>query len=150
MDRRSVLDVLERVLDASKVALLATVGEDGRPNVRWMTPTLVRGRERAVYAVTSPNFAKARQVAANPNVEWMVQTKSLDEIINVRGEMMIVDNPAAKAEVLEAIGGRLGTFWKLNRDESSLVVLETRIDSIVHFNPLTGERQTFDLGENDG
>jgi len=150
MDNRSMLDALERVLSNSKVAVLATAGEDGRPSVRWMTPALVRGREGYIYAVTSPSFAKAREVGANANVQWMLQTKSLNEILNVSGEMQIVDNPAAKAEVLEALGGNLGTFWKVNPDETNLVVLETRITAATLFSPLTGDRQTYTVGENDG
>jgi pyridoxamine 5'-phosphate oxidase len=145
-----MLDALERVLSNSKVAVLATTGEDSRPSMRWMTPALVRGREGFIYAVTSPAFAKARAVDANPYVEWMLQTKSLNEILTIQGEMTIIDNPAAKAEVLEALGGNLGTFWKVNTDESSLVVLETQIVSATLFNPISGERQSYTVGENDG
>ena len=149
MDNRSMLDALERMLDGSKVAVLATVGEDGCPTVRWMTPAVVRGRDGYLYAVTSPSFAKARHVKENMNVTWMLQTKSLNEILNICGEMSIIDNPAAKAEVLEALGGNLGTFWKVNPDESSLVVLETRITSATLFHPLSGEKDDFTSGEND-
>jgi len=150
MDNRAMLDALERVLDNSKVAVLATAGKDGRPSVRWMTPALVRGRDGFIYAVTSPAFAKAREVSDNAQVEWMLQTKSLSEILTIQGEMTIIDNPAAKAEVLEALGGNLGTFWKVNPDESSLVVLETRISSATLFNPLTGDKKSFTVGGNDG
>jgi pyridoxamine 5'-phosphate oxidase len=140
MDSRAMLNVLERVLEGSRIAILATVDDEGRPHARWMTPALVRGREGFLYAVTSPEFSKAAQAAANPSVEWLVQTKGLDQILTVRGAMSVVDNAAAKAEVLEAIGGNLGTFWKMNPDQSKLVVLETRIDEIVHLKPTTGEK----------
>ena len=150
MDNRTMLDALERVLSNSKVAVLATASKDGRPSMRWMTPALVRGREGVIYAVTSPAFAKAREVSDNAHVEWMLQTKSLSEILTIQGEMTIIDNPAAKAEVLEALGGNLGTFWKVNPDESSLVVLETRITSATLFNPLNGDKESFTVGENDG
>jgi len=140
MDTRSMLAVLDRILDDSKVAVLATVDNEGRPRMRWMTPATKRGREGALYAVTAPEFAKVVEVTRHPQVEWMFQSKTLDEIVTVRGSMQVLDHPRTKAEVLEAIGGNLGIFWRINHDASDLVVLETTIEEIVYFKPLTGER----------
>ncbi|MFW6231700.1 MAG: pyridoxamine 5'-phosphate oxidase family protein, partial [Spirochaetota bacterium] len=103
MDSRSMLDALERVLEDSKIAILATVDPDGSPHMRWMTPAVVRGRDGFLYAVTSPEFEKTTQIDGNPRVEWMVQSKSLDEIVTTRGTMGVIDNPSVKAEVLEAM-----------------------------------------------
>lgn len=114
--------------------------------MRWMTPAVVRGRDGFLYAVTSPDFEKAREVEANAQVEWMIQSKSLNEIIQVSGSMAIIDNPSAKAEVLEAIGGHLGTFWKLNPDESKMVVLETAIEQIKQTKPVSGEKNVVTIG----
>ncbi len=150
MDSRSMLDALERVLERSRVAVLATVDPEGRPHMRWMTPGVVRGRDRFLYAVTSPDFRKAQELRGNGAVEWMVQSKSLDEIVTIRGTMRILDNPSVKAEVLEAIGGHLATFWKINPDESKMVVLETAMDEIWYSKPTTGERHTITLEGSDG
>ncbi len=141
-----MLNAMERVLEVSRIAILATVDADGRPHVRWMTPTVVRGRDGFLYAVTSPDFHKAAEAEENPAVEWLIQTKSLDEILTVRGQISVVDDAAAKAEVLEAIGGNLGVFWKMNPDESKLVVLETEIDEIVQLKPMTGHRTLTRIG----
>ncbi|MCK4514637.1 MAG: pyridoxamine 5'-phosphate oxidase family protein [Spirochaetaceae bacterium] len=145
-----MLNAMERVLEVSRIAILATVDADGRPRVRWMTPAVVRGRDGFLYAVTSPDFHKVAEAEGNPAVEWLIQTKSLDEILTVRGWMSVVDDAAAKAEVLEAIGGNLGVFWKMNPDESKLVVLETEIDEIVQLKPMTGERTVARIGGSDG
>ena len=150
MDLRSMLDSVERLLGGSKIAVLATVDEDGRPRMRWMTPGLIRGRDGYLYAVTSPEFAKAAQISGSPKVEWMIQSKSLDEIINVKGYIHVIDNPSVKAEVLEAIGGHLGTFWKLNPDESKMVVLETVVETITHFKPVSGQRTEITVGDANG
>ena len=150
VDTRAMFSAMEQVLEKSRIAVLATVDADGRPHLRWMTPAVVRGREGFLYSVTSPDFHKAIEAAANPSVEWLIQTKSLDEVMTVRGRMSIVDNAASKAEVLEAIGGNLGVFWKLNPDESKLVVLETAIDEIVRLRPTTGERTAVKIGGSDG
>jgi general stress protein 26 len=150
MDSRSMLDALERVLEASKIAVLATVDPDGAPHMRWMTPAVVRGREGFLYAVTSPEFEKTGQIDGNPRVQWMLQSKSLDEIVTTRGTMGIIDNPSVKAEVLEAIGGHLSTFWKMNPDESKMVVLETILEDIKYVKPVTGERHEIKLGGGNG
>jgi general stress protein 26 len=150
VETRLMLDAMERVLEKSRIAILATVDADGRPHARWMTPTAVKGREGFLYAVTSPDFQKAAEAAGNPAVEWLIQTRSLDEIVTVRGQMSVVDDAAAKAEVLEAIGGNLGVFWKMNPDESKLVVLETAIDEIVRLKPMSGERSATMIGGSDG
>lgn len=141
-----MLDAMERVLEKSGIAILATVDSDGKPHVRWMTPAVVRGRDGCLYAVTSPDFHKATEADGNPAVEWLIQTKSLDEIVTVRGRMSVVDEAAAKAEVLEAIGGKLGVFWKMNPDESKLVVLETAIEEILLLKPTSGKRSSARFG----
>jgi general stress protein 26 len=150
MDSRSMLDALERVLEKSRIAVLATVDPDGCPHMRWMTPAVVRGREGFLYAVTSPDFNKTREVDGNPKVQWMLQSKSLDEIVTACGTMEIIDNPSVKAEVLEAIGGHLSTFWKMNPDESQMVVLETALERIAYVRPTSGERHEIKLGGGNG
>ncbi|MCF7929598.1 MAG: pyridoxamine 5'-phosphate oxidase family protein [Spirochaetales bacterium] len=140
MEIREALDTLGRLLDESKTAVLATVDKEGKPRMRWMTPSLVDGQEGSVFAVTSPKFQKAVQVSGSPDVEWMIQSRSLNEVMNVRGKMEIIDNPSFKSEVIQSIGGNLQVFWRVNKDASALVVLETRIEELVYFRPLDGER----------
>jgi general stress protein 26 len=139
MDKNSMFAALDRILDKSKAAVLASVDQEGKPHVRWMTPVTIRGRDGFLYSVTSPGFEKAMQVASHPQVEWMLQSKSLDEIVTVRGTIQVLDNPRTKAEILESIGGNLEVFWRVNQDQSELVVLETIIEEILYFKPLTGE-----------
>ena len=147
MDKRSMLSVMERVLENAKVGILATVATDGKPRMRWMTPAVVRGREGFLYAVTSPKFGKAAQLDKNPHVEWMLQTKQLDEVVTVNGTVQIIDSPSTKADIQEAIGGNLGVFWKLNSDPGDLIVLETIIEEITYFKPISGEKAVVRLDE---
>lgn len=135
MDQKSMLNTLDRLLEEAKVAILANMAGDGFPGIRWMSPSLVRGREGYLYAITSPEFAKIQALENKPKVMWMVQTKSLDEIISIKGTMEVISNPSLQAIVQEAIGGKLGSFWKLNKDMSKVVILETRIESMEYFKP---------------
>ncbi len=135
-----MLDVLERILEKSHVAVLSTVDGDGRPRSRWMTPAVVRGRRGFLYTVSAPHFEKIEQIQKNSSVSWLLQTRALDEVLEVVGKARIIDNPALKSEVLEAIGGHLTTFWRVNPDETELIVIETVIDELTYLEPMKGEK----------
>lgn len=150
MDSKSILGTLERVIEGSKIAILATSDENGQPHMRWMTPAVLQGREGSLFAVTSPEFAKAEQISQNPKVEWMVQSKPLDEVVRARGTMTMIDNPAVKAMVLEEVGGQLSTFWKANPDPSNVIILETVLEEITYEKPISGERTDVRLGGENG
>jgi pyridoxamine 5'-phosphate oxidase len=129
------------ILNEAHTAVLATTDENGRPRMRWMTPAMIRGRSGAVFAVTSPGFTKVHQLAEHPDVEWLFQTPILDTIVTVRGKINVVDNPSLLAEVLEALGPYMRSFWKLKGEERDLVVLETIIEEAVYYKPVKGLKE---------
>ncbi|AHC15543.1 pyridoxamine 5'-phosphate oxidase family protein [Salinispira pacifica] len=141
MDDKQMMNILDRLLEEEKVAMLANVDEDGKPALRWMTPGLVRGQEGRIYAVTSPKFSKVAQLKKNRYVSWMIQKKDLSEILTIRGRVELLDNPSLRSMVMEAIGPKLATFWKLNDDETDVVILETVIKEIEYYVPATGTRE---------
>ena len=140
MESKEMLNLLERILERSYVAVMSTVDEAGTPRSRWMTPTTVRGREGFLYTVTAPHFDKVEQLKKNSVVSWLLQSKALDEVLEVTGKAQIIDNPALKSEVLEAIGGHLTTFWRVNPDETELVVVETVIEEMTYQEPMKGTK----------
>jgi general stress protein 26 len=146
MKSQELLERISTILDAHGTGLLATTDAEGAPHVRWLTPAVLRDRPGAIYAITGPRFAKVAQVRARPRVEWMFQVPSLLEIITVRGAMSVVDNPSLRSEVLEAVGPRLGTFWKLAKDGRDLAVLETVIEEATHYLPMEGRKTAVRFG----
>ena len=140
MTKQELLARLTAILEEAKTGLLATVDAEGRPRMRWMTPALLPGRAGALFALTSPGFAKTAQISGQPCVEWMFQSPSLTEIVTLRGRINLLDNPSIRSEVLEVVGPRLRAFWKLNEDERDLLVLETVLEEASHYLPLTGEK----------
>ena len=141
MDQAGAIAALERLVETTNLAILANIDQEGNPRMRWMTPALLRGQQGSLYAITSPKFDKSSQLEKNDRVEWLFQTKALDEIMRVRGRVVLVDNPSLKADVVEALGGRLTVFWRVNPEASELIVLETVIDTIIYYRPTAGERQ---------
>ena len=140
MNSNAMLDVMERILESSHVGVMITVDSEGRPRSRWMTPAVVRGRRGFLYTVTAPHFEKVEQLKKNSAVSWMLQSKALDEVVEVVGKGQVIDNPSLKSEVLEAIGGHLTTFWRVNPDERELIVVETVIEEMTYFEPLKGKK----------
>ena len=140
MDSREVMNRVGAIIETHGTGLLATVDQEGNPHLRWLTPTMLRERPGAIYAITAPSFAKVLQIRTHPRVEWMFQTPTLDEVINIRGAINVVENPSLRAEVLEVLGPRLSTFWKLAHDARDLVVLETVVEEATRFLPMVGRK----------
>ena len=148
MTKTDILGAVDAIIEEAQVGVLATVGPDGRPAMRWMTPTTVRGRPGYLYALTSPLFRKMRHLENQDAVEWMFQTPELNRIVSVRGRISVIDNPQLKSEVLESIGRRLEVFWRVN-DKMEFIVLETAIEEVSVFQPMKQTRDSVVLDEED-
>ena len=141
MKKHEILNTIEKLIDESKVGVMASICKDGKPHVRWMTPTTLKGRPGVIFAVTAPGTCKTEHISENPDVEWMFQNKTLNEIVQVRGRVNLLENPSIKAEVMQILGKRLQVFWKIN-EETDFVVLETVIEEAEYFHPIKGIKET--------
>lgn len=145
MTIQEMMNKIDAVLEDSKAGVLATVDADGRPHARWMTPVVLPQWPDSIFAVTSPHFPKVLQLDTNNKVEWLIQTRALDQVINVRGGMNVLDNPSVKAQVMEAIGRKLVVFWKINQERTDFVILETIIDEACWNAPMKGLKEVVDF-----
>jgi pyridoxamine 5'-phosphate oxidase len=144
MTEQELMQIAQRILEDVKTAVLATNDSDGRPHMRWMTPTVLRGRPGLLYALTAPGFAKVVQLGGNPSAEWMIQSRSLSEVVHLRGRINVVDNPSLKAELLEQLGPSLHAFWKACT-APDCVVLEMVPEQGVYHVPMKGVKETIDF-----
>ncbi|MBN1397582.1 MAG: pyridoxamine 5'-phosphate oxidase family protein [Bacteroidetes bacterium] len=141
MTKKEIILKIDELLDNSNCAILSTVSSDIKPCLRWMYPTIFPDMEQAIYAITSADFLKVEDLKKNPSASWMFQTKELNEIINVSGKINIIDNPSLKSMIIEKIGSKLHAFWKLKKESSDYIALETIIEYAVYFNPMEGEKE---------
>lgn len=132
----SVVAKIQELLDEVHVGIMASIDDAGIPCMRWMTPVFVSRLPGALYAVTSRESRKARQIEANPKVTWIFQSKSLDRVATISGRARLVKDPSLSAEVLEAIGPRLEVLWTYMGDPKKLMIMETVIDSVSWMKPL--------------
>ncbi len=136
-------EILERALaliGGGSPALFTTVGEAGYPHSRWMVPCALPRLKGRIFAVTARGFPKTAEVEADPRVSWVFQAADFSEVTTIRGRARVVDDPSFAAEVVKAIGPNLSVFWRLNKDPSSIRVIETEIESASILLPLRAER----------
>ena len=141
MEKGELLNILEKIIDEEKTAILATVGDDGRPRMRWVSPVMIPGRRGAIYMVASENSVKVKQALSNPHAQWLFQTRALHRIVTVDGSINVVNNPSLRSEVLEVVSPRLRAFWKINMEERDLMVLETIIERASYYVPMKGRKE---------
>jgi general stress protein 26 len=141
MEKGELLNILEKIIDEEKTAILATVGDDGRPRMRWVSPVMIPGRRGAIYMVASENSVKVKQALSNPHAQWLFQTRALHRIVTVDGSINVVNNPSLRSEVLEVVSPRLRAFWKINMEERDLMVLETIIERAIYYVPMKGRKE---------
>ena len=142
MTENQLINLIRVLIDDSKTGLLIT-GTESSPDARWMTPSIIDSRPGKLYAVTSKRFAKIGQLEKNPNTTWMLQSRLLDKIAKIKGKTSIIDDASLMQEVLDHVMNRLSVFWKINQDETSLIILETHIESADIFYPLKGEKYKY-------
>ena len=140
MTAHEFMEKFRLMLEDTQSGILATTDPEGYPNLRYMTPTLVPGKDGLLYAVTAQHFPKVTDIAKNSRVSWLFTSARTREVYSLRGLIRLIDNPRFKSEILEQLGKGLETFWKLNEDPSLLVCLETVLESAEYFNPKTAEK----------
>lgn len=145
MDQREFINKIDQILENSKTGILTTVDAKGRPYSRWMTPVVLKSVGPAVFAFSIPGAKKIEHIRKNPEVQWLIQTKDLREIVTINGRAEIVDNPSVKSDLLEVLGPRLTMFYKVNENSQEWVILETRIEEGTYFRPISGIRETTDF-----
>lgn len=136
MNSSDMMRKIDKILETSGIGILATVGKDLKPHMRWMNLAILTGRPGALYAVTSPHFSKINDIKEHPDIEWLIQTCALDEVVKIQGKINILNNPSIRAEVLESIGSKLRMFSKINENPSECVILETIIENATYFHTM--------------
>jgi len=142
MTQQELMYKVEQILEDVRTGILATIDEQGNPQMRWMTPSLIKGRPNVLFAVTSPHFRKVVQLNANAKVQWMIQTRAIDEVVNLRGTINVLEHPSIRAEVMEQLGKQLTVFWRVNSEHTDFIVLETIIEEAIYFRPMKGAKET--------
>lgn len=138
MEYTETLRVVERALDKSPVATFLTVDGDGRPRGRWMVPALIRGETGVLHALSSQSFAKIDQLRHDARATWLIDTRAELGLVEILGLATVDTTPGLLANVLEALGPRMSSFWRAKPSDDELVVIETTIEEVSWFSTEAG------------
>ncbi|SHE83743.1 pyridoxamine 5'-phosphate oxidase [Marinitoga hydrogenitolerans DSM 16785] len=146
MDKKDVMKKLGKFLAETKTGVLGWINKDGYPELRWMSPCLMPYNTDCTYAITLEDFPKVNDLKNNGKVQWLIQNKSLTEVINIYGKINIIEDALFKSEVLENLSSNLVAIWKLE-DDAEFVVLETIIEEIVYYDTMKGIKERINFRE---
>lgn len=140
MDSHEMLTRLEKLIEEVHAGVLSSLDNAGEPHMRWMIPTLLKGKSNALYAVSCPHFDWVQALEKHAAGEWMFQNIALTEIFRVKGKIRVLDNPSLKSDILEQIASLLTAFWKTNSSTTDFVAIETIIEEITYSQPMQGTK----------
>ncbi len=149
MTKNKIMEIIQDCIESSRAAVLATVGKNGHPDLRWVTPGCLKERSNTVYIVSESHFSKVKQLSDNPVASMLFQTIALDKVVTIYGKINIVTVPSVLAETLECLGKHLHAFWNLKEGKRDLVVLEFIIDKAKYYHPLQGIHETVSFGSEE-
>ncbi len=106
MTKEQTLERIKEVLAGNGSFVMATVDEEGCPQARWMgalAPDPARG---GIFYMAS--FSRARKVAqirSDPATQLLLNTTDYSCVVTLSGSCEMVDDPALKRQVWEALPG---------------------------------------------
>ncbi|MFP4054742.1 MAG: pyridoxamine 5'-phosphate oxidase family protein [Phycisphaerae bacterium] len=116
----TAMEILNKMVSQGVTCFLATT-EDGRPRVRPMATSLVE--EGSLFFASGKSSDKMRQIAANPEVECCYMNKDWTHV-RARGRAELLDNPAVKSAVWEAVPQLSQYFESADSPEFGLIRVE--------------------------
>ena len=102
MERDEIIAAAQELIRNNKVFVLATVGEDGGPRMRWMGD-LVLDEPLTITMACGAKSRKMDQVRANPAAQLMFQTADYATVVTLFGTCEILTDAATKQRVWDAL-----------------------------------------------
>jgi len=146
-DSDDIIGIAKSVVDGHHPGILATVDENGRPAVRWMT-TLSFDQFPIFYTLTRPDSRKVAQIATHPEVNWLFFNRNRTLILNLLGKARVLsDTPTLKRVWNKVVDKSLPYFMDQYAKGLGFVVIETRVETIECTSPKSALRFKIDAAE---
>jgi general stress protein 26 len=125
-----VVDLAKKLADGKRPGILATVDENGVPQMRWMA-TLSLHDFPLLYTITSPASRKIQHIKNNSNVSWMFSNEEMNVVVNIRGKARIVSDSGKMQRVWKMLEDKSKAYFlSINSDGPGFAVIETEIEGI--------------------
>jgi general stress protein 26 len=146
-DSDDIIGIARSLVDGHHPGILATVDEDGRPAVRWMS-TLAFDEFPIFHTLTRPDSRKVAQIAKHPDVNWMFFNHNRSLILNLIGRARILsDIPTLKRIWKKVVDKSLPYFLDQYTKGPGFVVVETAIKAIECTSPKSALRFAIEPSE---
>ena len=138
MDDKEIIRRAISIVTETRAGLLATVGLDGAPNLRWMATHSLMGSLDTLYTITAPASNKVREIEKNPAVTWLFTRVNFNEILKLHGVASLEDEPLLKSQIWDIVGRKTWRYFTINRENPEFLVLVTKVRSIEYYAPQEG------------
>ncbi|HUB67839.1 MAG TPA: pyridoxamine 5'-phosphate oxidase family protein [Candidatus Methylacidiphilales bacterium] len=125
-----VIRLAQQLADGNHPGVLATVGQEGNPHLRWMG-TLSFQEFPHLYALTSPLSRKVGHIRVHPQVSWMFATDTSSMVINLSGKASILTDQGAINRIWRLIENKSNAYFlSLNMNADGVAVIDTVVEDI--------------------
>jgi len=138
-DKVDLENRVRRILLESPFAVLTTVGEEGRPYARWMSPIFVTGDLKEFHTLAAPLSRKIAHIRKNAQVTWLFTTPLFDEVVMLYGDAVVEEDPLLRAEIWEAMPDKQRAFILRNDENLQFAIIRTQVHTIEYMRPRQGE-----------
>jgi general stress protein 26 len=109
MSKHDVIGAAQDLIRAGGSFVLATVDQDGIPQVRWMGAALLE-EPLTVYMVAGAESRKMGQMKAHPKSQLMFQSTDYARVATLSGTCEVVGDAETKQRVWDGIPGAANFF----------------------------------------
>jgi general stress protein 26 len=102
MDREEIIAAAQELCRQGAPFVLATVGEDGGPRMRWMG-ALYLEEPMTIYMAGGVHQRKMSQIRANPLGQLMFNAPDFGQVVTLFGECAVVNDADVKRKLWETI-----------------------------------------------
>lgn len=93
---RDYEQVIGNLIDEVNVSFIASIGEDGFPNMKAMLPPRKRDGIKYIYFTTNTSSMRVKQYRENPKASVYFYDQYFFRGIMLKGEMEVLEDPASK------------------------------------------------------
>lgn len=102
MDKSTVIEAAQELVNAGRSFVLATVDQDGAPQVRWMGAVFAEG-PFTLYLAAGAESRKMAQIRGNAKSQLMFHADDFSKVATLSGTSEIVSDATLKQKVFAGI-----------------------------------------------
>ena len=145
------LELARKVLNlevvGEKVGLLMTADERGRPHATWMA-TYAFVDKNQVITLASPDSRKAKNLAENPQIEWLFTSDDYEYLIYLTGRGYVEKNPKNFKKHWKLLPDkRRAYFLESYNSPPGFAMIRTEVDSVTFVIPSEMKSVDLDFGD---